>query len=183
VPPGGLPFVSNGTTAGSYTMAANGRGTINFSTSARAYSLVFYLGPVGTTTTAVLQETDSGITSDGTFNLQQSAPFTIASITGNYAIQTSSASGSSIQDVTGQFAANGAGVVTAGAIDVNLSGALTPGVAVTGSYTAPAANGRATLALTPGNLNYAVYVASPTQNYVIGIQSGALAAGQLYRQF
>jgi hypothetical protein len=180
---GGLPFVSNGTTAGTYTLAANGRGTINFATSARAYLLVFYVGPTGTTTTAVVQETDTGITSDGSATLQQTAPFTIASVAGNYAIQTTGVSGVSIQDVTGQFAANGAGNVTAGAVDVNIGGALTPAVAVTGTYTAPVASGRATLALVPGNLNFAAYVVSPTQVYVIGIQAGALAAGQLYRQF
>lgn len=178
-----VAFVSNGTTAGTYAIATNGRGTLSFATPARNYSLVFYVGPVGTTTTSVVQETDSGITSDGIFTLQQSAAYTLASITGNYAIQTAGVSGPSIQDVTGQFAANGAGGVTAGVLDVNLGGALTPGLAVTGTDTAPAASGRATLALTPGSLNYAAYVVSPTQVFVIGIQSGAQAAGQLYRQF
>ena len=51
----------------------NGRGTATFTTAGRTYTFVFYLGPVGSNTTAVFQETDSGIASDGNFTLQQSA--------------------------------------------------------------------------------------------------------------
>ena len=169
--------------AGKYTLASNGRGTMTFSTSSRTYSFVFYLGPVGTTTTAVFQETDSGIVSDGNFTLQQTAAFTLASIQGNYAIETSGASGATSQVSTGQFGANGAGAIAAGNIDTNTGGSLAPAQPVTGSYTAPAANGRATLTLNAGAPNYAAYVVSPTQVYILGIQSGQLAAGALLRQF
>jgi hypothetical protein len=169
--------------AGKYTLASNGRGTITFSTSSRNYTLVFYLGPGGTNTTAVFQETDSGIASDGNFTLQQTAAFTLASIQGNYAIETSGASGATSQVSTGQFGANGAGTITAGNIDTNTGGTLAPGQSVSGSYTAPAANGRAMLTLNAGAPNYAAYVVSPTQVYILGIQSGQLAAGALLRQF
>jgi hypothetical protein len=178
-----LPFLASGSAFGSYTVASNGRGSATFTTSGRTYTFVFYMGPVGASTTAVFQETDSGITSDGNFTLQQSAAFTLASIQGNYAIETSGASGGTSQGSTGQFGANGAGAITAGNIDTNTGGTLTPGQAVTGSYTAPAANGRATLAINSGTANYAGYVVSPTQVYLLGIQSGQLAAGALLRQF
>ena len=80
-----MAFLPNGT----YTLAANGRGTITFATASRTYNLVFYLGPVGTNTTAVIQEDDPGISSDGNFTVQQSAAFTLASVQGNYALATS----------------------------------------------------------------------------------------------
>jgi hypothetical protein len=54
---------------------------------------------------------------------------------------------------------------------------------VTGSYSAPAANGRATFMLNSVTPNYAAYVVSPTQVYILGIQSGQLAVGALLRQF
>jgi hypothetical protein len=166
--------------AGKYTVASSGRGTMTFQTSSRTYNLVFYLGPVGS---AVFQETDAGYSSDGNFTLQQSAAFTLASIQRNYAIQTSGTSGASLQVSTGQFGANGAGAITTGNIDTNTGGTLVSGQPVTGTYSAPTASGRATLALNSGTPNYAAYVIGPTQVYILGIQSGQLAAGALLRQF
>jgi hypothetical protein len=178
-----LPFQPSGTSAGTYTVASNGRGTATFVTTGRTYSLVFYVGPVGTNTTAVFQETDASITSDGNFTAQQSSPFSLASIAGNYAIATSGVSGATSQTSTGQFGTNGAGLVTTGSIDTNTGGTLTAGQAATGSYTAPAATGRATLTLNSSAPDYAAYVVSPTQVYLVGIQPGQLAAGALLRQF
>jgi hypothetical protein len=179
----GLAFQPSGTDAGTYTLASNGRGTAMFVTSERTYTLVFYLGPVGTNTTAVFQETDSGITSDGNFTVQQSTAYTLASIQGNYAIATSGTSGASLQVSTGQIGTNCAGLITSGNIDINTAGTLTLGQTVTGSYSAPATSGPATLALNSSTPNYAAYVVNSTQVYLLGIQSGQLASGALLRQF
>jgi hypothetical protein len=181
VPIPNLPFQQN---AGTYTITSNGRGTATFATATRTYTLVFYLGPGGTNSTAVLQETDPGAISDGTF-AQQSKPFTLSSIQGNYAIATSGVAGSFGQDITGQFGANGSGVLTSGAIDINTGGILTSGEAVTGSYTTPAANGRATIVLNPSsdNRNFAGYIVSPTQVFILGIDPGRSGVGTLFRQF
>ena len=84
---------------------------------------------------------------------------------------------------TGQIGADGAGAITSGNMDTNTGGTLASGQAVTGSYTAPATTGRATLTLNSGTLNYAAYVVSPTQVYLLGIQPGQPAAGALLRQF
>ncbi len=167
---------------GKYTLNSNGRGTLNFQTSSRAYSLIFYMGATGN---AVFQNTGAGYIGDGLFTLQQGAPFTLASIQGNYALQTIGTSGASLQVSSGQFGANGAGAVTTGELDVNTGGSLTPtqGQPVTGLYTAPAANGRTVFTLNSGTLNYAGYVVSPTQVFLSGIQPGQLAAGTLLRQF
>jgi len=177
-----LPILANAA-GDSYTVASNGRGTATFTTAGRTYAFVFYLGPVGSNTTAVFQETDSAIASDGNFTLQQSAAFTLASMQGNYAIETSGVSGSSLQVSTGQIAANGAGTITSGNIDINTAGTLASAQPVTGSYSAPATTGRAPLTLNSSAPNYAAYVVSPTQVYILGIQSGQLAAGALLRQF
>jgi hypothetical protein len=187
-PAANLAFQPNGTNVGTYTLASNGRGTLTFATTGRTYRLVFYLGQVGTNTTAVLQETDSGIASDGNFTLQQSAAFTLASILSNYAIQTSGTSGGLLQVITGQVGADGAGAIKAGSVvDINTGGTtLTPpaGQTVTGSYTAPAASGRSVLTLSPINpVGYAAYVVNPSEVYLLGIQPGQLAAGVLLRQF
>lgn len=177
-------FQSSGTTAGSYTIAPNGQGTLTFKTASRTYTLVFYMGEVGSGTTAVLQETDSGIASDGNFSLQQGAPFALASVQGNYALQTNGVSAGASQVTSGQIGSNAAGTIVSGVIDTNIGGTtVTLGQATTGSYSAPAATGRVTLTLTAGAQNYVGYIGSSNQIYILGIQPGELAAGALLRQF
>ena len=168
--------------SGSYTVAASGRGTATFTTASRTYTLVFYLGATGN---AVLQETDSGIASDGIFAQQQSGAFSLTSIQGNYAIAVSGTSGSSRQVILGQVKADGAGTIPSGAIDINTDGTLTPGEAVSGTYSAPAGSGRATLTLNPStdNRNFAVYVVSSTQVLMVGIDGGRVSSGALFKQF
>jgi hypothetical protein len=173
---------------GAYTIPAVGtvatsvgRGTATFA--GRTY--VFYLGPVGS---AVFQETDSihaGIAAHGMFTQQQSAAFTLASVQGNYAISTTGLSGASSQVISGQLTSNGAGLVASGAIDINTAGTLTAGEAVSGTYILPATSGRSTLALNPStdNRNFAVYIVNSTQVFVVGIDSGRVAAGILFRKF
>jgi hypothetical protein len=182
--PSSLVFQTSGTNAGKYTVTPSGQGTLTFNTTGRTYTLVFYLGEVGSGSTAVLQETDAGITSDGNFSFQQGAPFNLASVLGNYAMDTSGTSGAALQVNTGQFGSNGAGTIVSGVIDSNTGGTtLALGQAATGSYSAPAATGRMTLTLTAGALNYIGYIVSPSQIYILGIQPGELAAGALLRQF
>jgi hypothetical protein len=171
--------------SGSYTVAATGRGTASFS-GGRTY--VFYLGQTGN---AVFQETDSNhpnIASDGLFTQQQSAAFSLASIQGNYAIGISGLSGSSAQVIAGQLNADGAGSVPSGAIDINTAGTLTPGETISGTYAASSSPERGTLALNLLNplvqtRTFAVYVVSSTQVFVVGTDTGSLAAGALFRQF
>jgi hypothetical protein len=169
---------------GAYQVASNGSGTLSFS-GGRTY--VFFLGPVGT---AIFQETDAGHASDGMFSFQQNNPFAVSQIAGNYAIATSGlSSGTTAETLTGEFGADGKGGVTSGAVDVNAGGMTNSGVAVTtGSYSTSSSAERGTLALTlasplSSTRNYAAYVVSSTQVFVMGIDSGRLAAGQLLRQF
>ncbi len=183
-------FQPNGSNVGTYTVASNGRGTLTFTTAGRTYTFTFCLGSVGANTTAVFQETDSGIASVGVFALQQSAAFTIGSITGNYAISTSGASGGVSQVITGQLAMDGAGATKppsatqpASAVDVNTGGTLNAGQAVTGAYTAPAASGRATLSLTPVSTSYAAYVVNSTEVFLLDLQPAQMGSGILLRQF
>jgi hypothetical protein len=190
---GGAPNSGVTISAGSYTMDpnVNGRGVATFTASSRGgslsttYTFVFYLGSTGS---AVFQETDSGITSDGIFTQQQSTAFSVAFNKGNnYAISTSGISGGAVQVITGQLGTDGAGNIAPGAaIDINSGGALASGQTVTGLYTAPAAaTGRAMLTLNPGNRMFAEYVVNSTQVYVLEIDNtaGQLAAGALLRQF
>ncbi len=183
---GGTP-AANVAISGSYTVDANGRGTAAF-TGGRTY--VFYLGPLGS---AFFQETDSihtGVAIDGVFQAQENASFAQSQIAGNYAISTSGRSASSDETITGELAADGAGAVSSGAVDLNTAGTVAPGVAITtGSYdtSSSAERGALTLSLatspTAQTRNFAVYVVSSTQVFLVEIDTGQLASGSLFRRF
>jgi len=165
---------------GSYSVGSNGRGMATFSTTP-SRTFVFYLSATGS---AVVQETDSSIAADGLFIQQQSTAFSFASIQGSYALQTTGLSAASLQTISGQVSANGTGAISSGTIDINTAGTTTS-EAASGAYSLPASNGRATLTLNPSsdNRNFAVYVVSSTQIFVIGTDTGRVAAGTLLRQF
>jgi hypothetical protein len=83
---GGIILLPNGTVTGSYTVDANqlGGGTATWADSnvPGSFDFIFYLiSP----TQAVFQETDSTITSDGTFLFQTAGPITPASLAGDFA--------------------------------------------------------------------------------------------------
>jgi len=170
---------------GTYTVTANGRGTATF-TGTRTY--VFYLGASGN---AVFQETDSvhpNIASDGILAKQQSAAFSQSLISGNYAISSSGLSGSTVETIAGEMAADGAGNIGAGILDINTGGTLTTGQTITGAYPGPFLAERGTFTLnflSPliQTRNFAVYSVSPKQAFVVEIDAGRLAAGTLLLQF
>ena len=171
-----------------YTVASNGRGTLTLN-GGRTY--VFYLGPGGN---AFVQETDTihaNIASDGAFAQQQNSSFALAQIAGTYAFDTTGLSGASAETFTGELATDGSGAVSGGAADVNTAGTTTSNVpitAATNAFSTSSSAERGTAALNFGSplnqaRNFAVYVVSPTQCFMVGIDSGRLAAGALLRQF
>jgi hypothetical protein len=169
---------------GSYTVASNGRGTATFTTTPNQ-TFVFYLSGAGS---AVFQETDANVAGDGIFAQQQGSPFSLASVMGSYALQTTGLSAASPQTIAGQVSANGTGAIPSGTIDINTAGTLTTGEALTGTYTSPATNGRATLTLTSStdSRTFAIYVVNSLQVFVIESDApppARLASGAMYRRF
>ena len=171
-----------------YTVTSNGRGTLTLN-GGRTY--VFYLGATGN---AFFQETGTShpnIANDGTFAQQQNASFALSQIAGTYALKTNGLSGASAETIIGELATNVSGGISAGAIDINTAGNSASAVAITpatNAFSTSSSAERGTLALTLGNplnqtRNFAVYVVSPTQVFLVEIDSGQLAAGALLRQF
>jgi hypothetical protein len=137
---------------------------------------------------AVVQDTDPGINpgvdSDGLIVQQQTGAFSLASIQGSYALQTNGFSATSVQTITGQVSADGAGAISSGNLDINTTGTAAS-ESVSGTNSAPAVNGRATLTLNPSadNRNFAVYIVNSKQAFVVGIDAGRLASGTMYLRF
>jgi len=120
-----LPF-----SAGSYSIASNGRGTISATTTKGTSTFVFWLTSPGN---AQLIESDTFGAASGTVLAQQNGGFNNSSMQGNFAFALAGGSGSQPFAGLGQVASNGAGGFT-GNEDVNVGGSTAPNVAFTGTY-------------------------------------------------
>ena len=176
-----------------YTVTSNGRGT-TFTTAGRTYTFVFYLArPVGTQPPCfrkpiqvirTLPVTAHSRSSKTRRLLCRKLPGpTLSKQMVFPALQRKQSSGNSLR----MFLA----ASPPEAIDINTAGNTASAVAITpatNSFSTSSSAERGTLALTLGNplnqtRNFAVYVVSPTQVFLVEIDSGQLAAGALLRQF
>jgi hypothetical protein len=164
--------------SGTYTMAANGRGTMNLATTAGNLTFAIYPSSEG----VILLETDVRFLTSGTALQQQTAPFTAGALQETYGLNfTASNSGSELDSIA-EFTADGVGKLT-GIIDLNNSGGITFGQALSGTFTV-ASNGRTTMALqTPlGTQNLVVYLVNGTRALFVEIDGTVVAAGDIRHQ-
>jgi hypothetical protein len=179
---GTVPTPQIATLSGSYTVDPCGKGNLTVG----SHSYIFY--PISTSS-AVLQETTSGIVADGFLVHSQGGPFVDGSLSGSYALRLSgtNAAGTSgkREDIVGQITSDGAGKVTGGSLDINNFGATTAGAANTGTYlpdSSPTTTLRAVAHLTSAP-NLVLYMVSPTQFYVLNTDATGTAIGTLNNQF
>jgi hypothetical protein len=164
---------------GSYTMAANGRGTLTLNTTAGTFTFVIYPSSGG----VLVLETDIRFVTSGTAFQQQAAAFSNASLSGTYGMNFTGATNSGAEiDSTAQFTADGVSKLT-GIIDLNNTGSITFGQPLSATFTV-AANGRTTMPLqTPlGTQNLAVYVVDGTRAVFIELDPALVAAGEMRHQ-
>jgi hypothetical protein len=163
---------------GSYTMAANGRGTMTLTTTAGTFTFAIYPSSGG----VILLETDVRFLTTGTALQQQTTPFTAGSLQGTFGLNFTASNNGSELDSIAEFTADGVSKLT-GIIDLNNSGGITFGQPLAGSFTA-AANGRTTMALqTPlGTQNLVVYLVNGTRALFVEIDGAVVAAGDIRHQ-
>jgi hypothetical protein len=163
--------VSSANFTGTYTVAANSRGTATFS-SGQTY--VFYLIGVNQ---AVIQETDSSIVADGTLQGLPGSTFSTSNLAGGYALQlTGVAAGQGEQDVAGQINLT-AGQVATGTVDVDTANAggvptaftSAPGVAIPAGTTYMISNSQGPFNVTVAgtSLTFTAYFLSSSSLYLL----------------
>jgi hypothetical protein len=178
-----------GSVTGSYTVDANqfGGGSLTLADStAGTFTFIFYLiSP----TQAIFQETDTSITSDGTFAAQTSTPITTASLAGDYEFGWSGTNPEE-QDYAGQLTVtSGTGNFT-GLVDLNdfATGKQTFDASVSGNLVlagdGTGANGlTANVGTSPATtLQFTSYVVDPNTVLMVGIDTNSVLAGTLVRQ-
>ena len=166
---------TNLTLSGTYTLAANGRGTALLATGLGNINLAFY----PTTKGVQVLETDTGLIVNGAA-FQQTGSLSSASISGNYAMNFTGVTTAGALDAVSEFNANGTGALS-GIIDINNFGSLSTGTSITGNYSVNS-DGRGPLTFTTGPLaqqNLAIYVVDSTHAIFIDLDSTIVTLGEM----
>jgi hypothetical protein len=186
-----------GTVAGTYTVDANGLGggTATWTdTKVGTFTFIFYLiSP----TQAVFQETDTGITSDGTLLAQTAGPITPASVAGDFAFVLSGVTqnGSNVDsnDFVGQLKLTSASGNNATGImdftefspahqqqlfDIQSSGPLN----ITSPGTGPNTLTLTTTFPSSQNFNFTAYAVDSNTVFLVGVDNNRVLAGSIARQ-
>jgi hypothetical protein len=162
---------------GSYSLAANGRGTMNIVSSAGTFNFTIYPSSGG----VLVLETDVTFLTSGTA-LAQSPPFSAGTFSGTYGMNFTGVSTNGGLDSIAQFTADGASKFS-GIIDVNNAGGVTFGQPLSAAFNM-ASNGRSTVTLqTPlGTQNMVFYAVSGSRALFIELDTAVVAAGEIRHQ-
>jgi len=179
-----------GTVTGSYTVDANGLGggTATWRDSnAGTFSFIFYMiSP----TKAVFQETDSGITSDGTLLAQTAGPISATGLAGDFAFVWSGVDTDEADFVGQLHLTSTSGNNTSGIMDFNEFGAGKQffDIQFSGPLTVTApGTGPNTLVLTttfpsPTTFNFTAYAVDANTVLLVGVDNNRVLAGSIARQ-
>jgi len=171
-------LTSNLALTGTYSLAANGRGTLALTNSAGTFNFVVYPSTAG----VIALEVDNRFVTSGMALAQQTSAFSNGSFQGNYGLNFTGATAVGELDSIAEFMADGSSSLT-GIVDLNNTGSITFGQALKGNFSV-AANGRATMALqTPlGTQNNIVYMVNANRALFVELDSTVVAVGEVRHQ-
>lgn len=161
---------------GTYSIGQNGLGFIILNTSP---SRTFALSMMANGNANIIEYDDStggGTRNSGVLLRQDTAAFTGAPASGNYAFGFSGIDSRKNRfGVAGSFTSNGSGTLTSGLLDSDDAGSVSSSVGFAGTSTAVDSNGRGTITLNPpsGAAIYSFYVVNATELLVVGIDTFA----------
>ncbi len=166
---------------GLYSVASNGHGSMTLTSTARgSITYAFYVIASGQ---AVLMRTDTGGDSTGTLNVQSQSTFSSTDLSGSYGLTDSGTSSTGFIDKLIEFTAGTGGALTGNEND-NDSQSPSADLTMTATSTV-SSNGRGTMTVTAGGTTSTVdfYMISPTEMYVIGMDSDQVLSGGGEQQF
>jgi len=174
-------YSANAAFTGSYTVAANGRGTVTFPTPMGSQqNFVFYV--VNANHVKMIELDTAQVLAGDAY--RQSGTFSNATLSGPYAFAVAGASNSGPFGFGGLFTANGSGGITGGVEDFNNAGRLSQNVSVTSGTYNLASNGRGTLTLisSAGTSDFVFYPTSAGGIQVMSIDPTPVAGGTAFAQ-
>jgi hypothetical protein len=192
---GVVPAQPNVITGGSYTVNADGRGTLTLNINANGAASTINFAIVLSSTSDGLMMDETGAlsgqnssqvsTGSGNFVKQTTADFSVATISGPYVFDFSGLDGTTApESIIGEFTGSG-GVLTTGFEDVNDNFGLSNGAITTGSFTADATymstNGRGLVTI--AGETYAFYIVDATRvRFISNSNSGNMLTGDATNQ-
>jgi hypothetical protein len=171
-------------TGGSYSIGANGKGTLTLNTLTGALGLTIALNSASK---GVMIQTDLNATSGGSFQLQTASAFSVTAVSGPYAFDVSGTdvNGAPVS-VVGQITTNGSGAITSGILDSDDGGSLLTAqtFGAGGTYSFDATNGttfgRGTL--TFASRNFVFYIVDSTRIQLLETDGQLFTLGSALQQ-
>jgi hypothetical protein len=173
---GGAPQLAQTIAPGTYTIAANGRGTTTLSTGEGNAALILYLVSPAR---AFFLVNDTTLVVDGTVDQQSTTSFSDSTFIGQYAFVMGGLLALTPVDRTGLILADGNGNLGWGQ-QVN-SGGIAVNVCLSGTYSA-GANGRVTASVPSLSNDLVLYLVSPNLAYTIQGDPEVQVSGTLVNQ-
>jgi hypothetical protein len=178
--PGGA--FSNVAFTGTYTVGNDGRGSATTTDSQGTSNFHFVILESGQ---VQIVEFDASENGSGTVVPQVTSSLNLSAIAGDWTffLAGEGASGEQVVD-GGRFSLDSAGNVTQGVEDYNDGGTVSSNVSFAGTAASVSSNGRGTVSLTGslGTSNFAFYVASANEVFVVETDSTSALAGTAFRQ-
>jgi len=161
---------------GTYSISSNGRGTASMSGAGGTSNFALYMV---SSERAFLVQVDSFAVTNGVISAQQGAPFTTASVSGNFGFVISS----EVTATSGQLDADGAGNLS-GSGDTNDDGILLQNASLSGTYTF-SSNGRGVGTVTSpiGTSQFSFYIISGSEILIVGVDATEVLFGAAEKQF
>lgn len=170
----GLSVSKNVAISGTYSIGADGRGTLNITSGVtQTFKIAVENGNHGQ-----LIRFDTGAAGSGTFDLQSSSAFSLSSLSGKFAFawNGSDSGGNPLSGIGEVSLSSGS---ASGAADINDAGAYSQ-VTATGTLQSPDANGHGTASFTYGTtaLTYAYDIISANRILLIEMDTTAGTVGE-----
>jgi hypothetical protein len=165
---------SNIAFTGSYNVGANGRGTAAFVSGPLSVYVV-------SASKLMFISVDPSAAFTGEIDQQTGSPFSDVSTSGGYTFALTG--GSDFSFLVGRFTADGQGGIAGGEEDIVSEQGVSTDVAFTGAFSV-SPSGRGTMALTSslGTSNFAFYLVSPSQAFLVSADPSGSFSGEAYGQ-
>ena len=181
---------NSGTT---YSISSDGRGTINLANSTTGSNPLIFSVTLVSATQGLIVQTDGNATTSGTFALQNTNAFTLASLSNSYVFDFAGISPDQSQNflpdsLVGQFTLNN-GALQGGVLDENFAAQLSGPLAISAAngISLDATNsqfGRGTFTFTAGGtqFTYVFYIVDGNRLHLMEAGSASLTVGDAIRQ-
>lgn len=173
---------TNASLTGTYTLAADGRGTATLNSAAGSFTIAFAMV---STSRALVTRFEKSANGSGTMDKMNSSAFSTAALAGTLVFNLHGVdSGKNPLATLGSIITDASGNVTSGVQDVSDNGSVLTAQPISAGSLQVASNGRGTAAITTstGPLNFAFYVVDANHIKLVEIDNLPALSGEAFRQ-